>query len=320
MPKWWRIEIPSLSKLEVCKRVSWILPKKSCDVDILKCGEIFAGGFSGWTHVTRAISNAQVRIEHTWAIERDFVAATSYVKTHPNTVFFRSPKDAYQYSTWKSREWWSIMQDVSSRRARWLVPITFASQRKNRSWCGLHHVSRGVQHIHHRVLTKMDGLAWVHALIVISFLRPLIFILEEVSQFGRHEQMDWIMKLIAWSGYDIVCKQIINLKDILPQNRERVIIIAIDRYAPKGNKQHVWEHWPITPAMSIRNSRVIAVHEDQQLQDLIPDPEIIKLYMSKNMLPKKNELRFETNSDQSIRNYRIKHPNDPCFFLHHGQL
>ena len=288
------------------------ITKKSCDVDILKCGEIFAGGFSGWTHVTRAISNAQVRIEHTWAIERDFVAATSYVKTHPNTVFLRSPKDAYQYSHENHEN-----DDPSCRMYQvdvqdgWFLSHLRAKEESIVVWSppcqpwSAAHSSQG--------FNKMDGLAWVHALIVISFLRPLIFILEEVSQFGRHEQMDLVMKLIAWSGYDVVCKQIINLKDILPQNRERVIIIAIDRYAPNGNKQHVWEHWPITPAMSIRNSRVIAVHEDQQLQDLIPDPEIIKLYMSKNMLPKKNELRFETNSDQSIRNYRIKHPNDPCF-------
>lgn len=44
MPKWWKIEIPSLSKLEVCKRVSWILPKNHVTLTSWNVAKFLLGG------------------------------------------------------------------------------------------------------------------------------------------------------------------------------------------------------------------------------------------------------------------------------------
>ena len=65
--------------------------------DYITCGELFAGGFSGWSHAVAAISSEVIPMRHVWAVDHDFVAMEMYSKSHANTVHFKSSQEAHNY-------------------------------------------------------------------------------------------------------------------------------------------------------------------------------------------------------------------------------
>ncbi len=285
---------------------------EKCDLEKLRFGEVFSGGFSGWTHVTRAIAPSIADLEHAWAIEKDYIAVNTYVDTHPGSIPIRSSKEAFEHSKYNvgcehdtCRVFQSDVQDawyMSHLRAKETAVVAWSPPCQ--PWSAAH-TSQG--------FNKTDGLTWIQALVVISHMRPVIFLLEEVAQFGKHQQTELIVKLIYWAGYDIVYTQMMNLRDVLPQNRERVVIVAVDRFAEIPLNDHKWESWPPMPAFNIRSSRVICALDQQNMDHLIPNQEVMSIYMDKMMMPRKGEMRFESTSEHTIREYRIKHMDDPCF-------
>ena len=66
------------------------------DDGILSVGDIFAGGFSGWTHVVTALASMGMNIRPEWAIDKDPSACNAYVKTHVPLAHVQTPNEALE--------------------------------------------------------------------------------------------------------------------------------------------------------------------------------------------------------------------------------
>lgn len=279
----------------------------------IRCAEMFAGGFSGWSHSTTALSTCHYPMKHVWVVDVDNIAIDTYTKSHAGTVHLRSCRETAEFLhedfETHSQQCLAFQCNVNDP---WFLTYTKANEIDIMAWSppcqpwSWAHTSMG--------LNVHDGMVWVHALTLIAHLRPKIFILEEVIQFLKHDQYEIILDLIHWSGYDIVTTQSLNLKQVLPQNRERCIIVAVDRFSSRVAKVLNWEQWSVTPAISIWNSRVIMNYDDSTMRKLIPSKETMAMYMDPRLLPKQSSDAKATKvTMKDVRQYRFKSLDDRFF-------
>ena len=279
----------------------------------LTCGEIFAGGFSGWSHAVQAISSEVIPMRHIWAVDHDFMAVEMYTRSHPNSIHLRSGKEASEYRKDENED-----KDPTCKvfqcdvRTPWFLSHVKAGEVDIIVWSppcqpwSYAHTSQG--------FNKGDGLVWAHGLIAIAHIRPSIFILEEVAQFAKHDQFELVKRMISWAGYEIISIKAINLKDVIPQNRDRCIVIAIDCHSTRLNRIFEWENWPVLPSSNLRVARVITPFDEDSMQSVIPEPKVLDMYFNRNLLPKSYDEGIpRTIGKKELRSYRIRTLDDKCF-------
>jgi hypothetical protein len=81
--------------LDTCGPGSAIIPvSPSSPLDETKplvAGELFCGGFSGWTHAIHELMLQNMNIEHAFALDRDATCCQLYMKTHAPNILAWDP-------------------------------------------------------------------------------------------------------------------------------------------------------------------------------------------------------------------------------------
>jgi len=252
-------------------------------------------------------------MKHLWVVDNDYIAIDTYTKSHAGTIHLQSSKDAAEFlCSEEDDDNQQCMAFQCNVKQPWFLTYTRANEIDILLWSppcqpwSWANTSMG--------LNVQDGMVWVYALTLIAHLRPKIFVLEEVIQFIKHDQYEIILDLIHWSGYDVVSTQSLNLKQVLPQNRERCIIIAVDRHSSKVAKVLNWEHWGVAPSLNLRNSKVLMPFDEKMMGNLIPSKEVLNMYMDIRLLPRRIEDAKNLKSTmKDLRQYRIKSFDDRFF-------
>ena len=80
-----------------------------------------------------------------------------------------------------------------------------------------------------RGLHVAEGRAFVYAWGLIAVVRPSIVVVEKVASMVQHRQWPIIMQIMEWAGFRILSCESMTLMQILPQNRNRMIMLVVDR-------------------------------------------------------------------------------------------
>ena len=277
-----------------------------CSNDRISFGEIFSGGFSGWTHAIRSLGAYGLPLDHMWSVDHDLVAASTFAMTHQEFKHVQDPSQAHMFvelsETVGMKPKMMFQSDI--RHAWFLNYIQpgacdiMVMSPPCQPWSTAHSAQG---------LNKQDGRSLMYGGGIATVCRPKIICLEEVVGFVKHSHFPLFQRLLQGCGYELIDHRCLNLKHVLPQNRDRWLGIAIDKHSQDVAKFIQWMSWPTTPQMSLRSSECIMKFECVDIHELIPPSETLTKYLDPKMLPRFDDVlltRVKTKMD--IRKYRIK--------------
>ena len=278
----------------------------------LRIGELFCGGFSGWSHGAKALNNTKYQMEHVWAVDADPFATHVFAKTHHSSDPIHDVEHLIQstgndkmrlFNASVEEHWWVTFAALASADAIVLSPPCQA-------WSGAYEGPG---------LHRHDGRATLHGWGCVGMLRPDVAMMEMVGGMVSHSHFALIRSFIRWMGYDIKSIETINANQMAPQNRDRLLLIAINRFVSTNRLHRFWK-WPSQDGPSMRSYRaIVPMHE--RWQQSIPTSEVLQQYMDPKMLPKG---RFASHSHKrskrDVSSYRVRLPQDQfaCLMASYG--
>ena len=270
----------------------------------LTMGELFSGGFSGWTHAALALSRFGINVNHEWAVDKDSVACHAYEMTHQPDAHVTTPKEASDACVQErvGGRLPSLLFQTAIQHVWWLtfaglfMTEVIAMSAPCPAW-SLADAAPG--------LLRNDGMLIVMAMFYTAILRPRIFVSENVSNLKAHSHWRLISWIIEWLNYKVHMNQALDLRDVIPHARDRVIMVCVDALDIEISRTNPVK-WPITRKHSLRTYGAICDldHEWQERAKL--DDAELKMYLDPINLPKEFTKGHAKKTARDVLAYRLK--------------
>jgi site-specific DNA-cytosine methylase len=262
--------------------------------------ELFAGGFSGWSHVLRMLTDMGYNFSHKIAVDFDPVCAEAYCRSHgfqdtvgPEVMKWEAdelPERLFVEGDVLDPRWYHLLSDDRFDIAVLSPPCPPWS--KATSCPGL---------------MKHEGRLTVFAWALLQLIRPKTVCMEMVGNMRRHEHWSIIKMMILWAGYSIRFAPILNLAEFTPQHRERLIIVAT--LDTEDLQPHICQAWPATQRQTLETFlNVMRLDEPWKTQSSI-EPHVLQMYLDPALLPKSGNEgpRAPKKTKLDVESYRIRH-------------
>ena len=267
-------------------------------------GEIFSGGFSGWSHSIRALIRLGMNIGHEWSIDKDPMTCNAFAKTHQPTVHAQSASEAFaKISEKRVGHFLPSVLFQSAVQSLWW--ITFASVFMSEvitmsapcpSW-SVADASPG--------LNRCDGFLIVLSIFYVAIMRPRVWISENVSSLKTHRHWKLVAMVIEWLNYQIHWNAALDLREIIPHARDRVILICHD----------IWDHdilrvkpvrWPMSRKHTLRSYGVICDLDAEWLERSKLTADELRAYLDPMNLPREFCRGHAKRSNREVQAYRLR--------------
>ena len=278
--------------------------------DGFSCVELFSGAFSGWSQIVDRLPEIGIPCHMKLALDLSDDCATCHSKSFDIPA---SAKMGPWYFEWLHDDLPSrIFIESDIRSFKWthmlgtnLVHLCFASP-PCQPWSKANHGPG---------LFADDGTLMLDVIGLMKLLQPKAVGLEMVSGITSHAHFRQVRDFLRFAGYHIRWSSVLNLKDILPQNRERLLLIAV-----RGGDTDIFPHscipWPAHPAHSLHTAEIL-----MELSALPPewkdataiDLATLELYLRNDLMPKsQTDLGppLAKRSKMDVLAYRIRYPQD----------
>ena len=271
------------------------------DSPVVAC-ELFSGGYSGWTQSMRRLSQLGFQIDHKLAIDIEKECCETFCRSHgiehmlgPESFVWGHmplPKSIMVHGDISKQAWIHLLSNVRFDLAVMSPPCpawSFAASMPG--------------------LLRADGRLTLHAWGILSLLRPRVVVMEMVS--GMHEHPHWILikRFIRWCGYSIRWAKTLNLSDVSPQQRNRLILVAtLDQCELLS---HICTPWPVAQRQTMESYLNVMDISEPWLSQCSLSPDVMQTYLDPNMLPKPFDQRGGAvkRARRDVEEYRIKHPH-----------
>ena len=276
----------------------------------IRVGEFFGGGFSGWSFAAKMLADSLLPAKQVFSIEHDIIAAKVHATNHSNFPPITSVEQAIDLGAGGEPPKEHLMVVANIEHSWWChlfeqVDILVASP-PCQPWS-----RAGAE----RGLDAEEGRLLIYTVTQCIYLRPAVLCLEEVASVLAHQHAPWILAFIHWAGYEIVWKANLNLSEVLPQSRTRLMLVAVRIGDPRVKQMPsgTWTKAHLTPTLqSIILPDSDASHEFTPT----PSPDIFDMYFQPRYLPQ----GVGTTSYQ-IRKCRVKTIADvhPCLMASYSK-
>ena len=290
----------------------------------IRFGEFFAGGFSGWSFALQFLQRAHLPLQHAYSIEHDSIMARHHALNHSPHPVVTCPKQVASL----------VEQGLSLED-----PITIVANIEHAWW---HHICQPIDIMlasppcqpwsragSEHGLDAHDGRLILLTLVQCSILQPAVLCMEEVSSMMSHKHFPWVKAFCKWAGYDIVWCESVNLAEVLPHSRTRLLMVATRVDDPRIARLDPipWTKPVETPTLS--SVLMPASHPCHKFAPPL-DADTFAMYFQNALLPKragttmheKRRLRIKTEHDQHaciMANYAFSHEL-PAHTLREGGL
>lgn len=301
--------IPCLS---TCSPQAGVIPfhaARKADSDRLTthCLEFFAGGYSGWAHVANTLGRFGHQVSIDVAVDWDSNCAEAYCKSHglekiwSHDGFKHEDPDSlhptFVLCDVLSPQWWHYMLDVKYDMLCMSPPCPPWSYVN--SGCGSN---------------RQDGMFMYAAWELVALIRPTVVTMEMVANLLQHEEWPRLKTFIKALGYEIRWSESLDLAQIMPQRRDRLILIAVDGEAAPTLQPHRCVRWPVAAPPTLRSHQILMDMVLPWCLGVIPTKEVIQMYMDPTMLPHNERAQSRTPKrlKHDLLEYRLRQP-DTCF-------
>ena len=283
--------------------------------------EMFSGGFGGWCHATKAIEKHGVPIHSVFALDQHQGCAQTFAKSHCfdgvvddpvqyhpiihewNEQFLGHPK--LMLNTAMENMWWlSIVGrfDISMWTLSPPCPPWSSVDRA----LGLH---------------RSDGRNLLWSLMCVSLHRPPVILLENVSSLRQHRHWKIVVGMFKTIRYQIKWMQSLELMDVIPHKRDRLILVAVDVRC-SVDVSLTCQSWPVAQKPTLRSYGVLMELNSFWKSQAFVTPDEMKMYLDPCNLPKDiKSTGHDKRSKRDVVKYRLRGLDDQasCILTSYGQ-
>jgi len=274
---------------------------KSMDEGVLTSFELFSGGFSGWTHAIRRLQELGYGFSHRISLDFDLDCSEMYCKSHG----FRhviGPQD-FDWGNSAIPENLFVISDICEYGWCHLLPdesYDFATASPPCPAWSLATACPG--------LLRHEGRLSLHGLGLFNLIRPRAFVLEMVASMKNHEHWPLIRQFVQGMRFTIRSAATLNLSEIFPQHRERLIMICTNddfEHSP-----HRCLSWPAVQRQTLESFMNLMSLTSPWLEDTVIRPEILAMYMDPCLIPKSVQSRKASakKTRRDVETHRLKYP------------
>ena len=269
----------------------------------VKVCELFAGSFSGWTHVCRSLTHIGHDITVFAAIDHDEQCIQAYCRSHHVEHLVEAPNCA-----------WGV-HDLPEK-------IAICAKVEHHEWC--HLLGLGVIDMMcisppcppwswasaFEGLNREEGRLTLHAWGKIAILGPRIVCMEMVGAMTDHPHWYLITEFIKWTGYIVKWFKVASLSDVAPHKRERLILVAISSQHVRSLAPHRCTMWPQVPAFNLQTYQAIFDLGPPWSVQSFPSTRVLQMYLNPEFLPKPmhEQSRPVKRCKKDVESYRIRFP------------
>ena len=274
--------------------------------------ELFCGGFAGWAQAAAFLNEHELPVRPVFALDRDCESAEIYAINHaPSRRVCRRPLEAVQSlqdNTLSPTEPMVCQCDV--REGWWLqfTPVVdvVTMSPPCPAWSSAH-VAYG--------LTRPDGFDTVEGLFKARLLSPRAIAFENVKNMQSHAHFPVLEEVIRWLGLRVKWASVVNLADVLPQARERLLMTLIPA---DGDVKPTFQFtsWRARDHLSLQTSDILRTAGCLSHTISPPlDAEILRMYLHPQYVPGDRCGDFKT-----AKTYRLKNEQNTCacVLAHYG--
>eukprot|EP00435_Cladocopium_sp_Y103_P055143 s189_g18.t1 len=296
------------NRISLCNGNGAIIPYHEPSEDhhagVLRLGELYCGGFSGWTHAAHELALAGLNLDHVFALDRDPVCCCIYQKTHGMNVLAVDPS-SYDRALHESPQFGDCPSTVFQTTINDLWWMTCVGKYAVELMClsppcpawSLADASPG--------LSRCDGFLLLQTLTYIAYLRPKMCACENVSNLKRHRHFQVVLQVLDWMNYRVHWSICLDLKEIIPQHRDRFLLLLADcndvylpRYRPVK--------WPVSQLQTLRTYQVVMKLDQFLAKYAAISHEEFLLYMDPKNLPKEFNKVHSKKLARDVMQYRLK--------------
>eukprot|EP00438_Fugacium_kawagutii_P026990 Skav224430 [mRNA] locus=scaffold657:635485:639051:+ [translate_table: standard] len=278
--------------------------------------ELFAGGFSGWTHAVRSLSSEGFAFNQFLALDHDLDCAESYMASHPVDTRvgpgdFSWTEDDLPGSMFVVCEllqlnWIHLIGVLPIHMLLMSPPCPAWSLATNRAGG----------------LDREDGQVMLEVWGALSLLRPKVIDMENVATLMSHHHWPQIQEFINWCGFQVRWSVTLNLNQVLPQNRDRMLLIATC-YEDDSLQLHTCIGWPVYAPPTIDDSFIFMPNVEPWISQVRLSDELVKLYLDPASLPRKAIAGLDSQHKRTkldVLSYRCKFGPDvaTCIMANYG--
>lgn len=163
-------------------------------------------------------------------------------------------------------------------------------------------------------LESIDGRLIVMTIVQCVLLRPAVLCMEEVSAILSHRHFAWIREFLQWGGFELVWCQALNLSEILPQSRNRLLLVAVRKDDPRVEQLAAVSWTRSQHKRTLKNILLPSSHMSHAFAPCI-EPKVLEKYFRCTYLPP----RVGTTLHE-IRRCRIHSSDDihPCIMANYA--
>eukprot|EP00438_Fugacium_kawagutii_P032091 Skav202512 [mRNA] locus=scaffold1359:169685:175086:- [translate_table: standard] len=278
--------------------------------------ELFAGGFSGWTHAVRSLSSEGFAFNQFLALDHDLDCAESYMASHPVDTRVGPgdlswteddlPGSMFVVCELSQLNWIHLIGVLPIHMLLMSPPCPAWSLATNRAGG----------------LDREDGQVMLEVWGALSLLRPKVIDMENVATLMSHHHWPQIQEFINWCGFQVRWSITLNLNQVLPQNRDRMLLIATC-YEDDSLQLHTCIGWPVYAPPTIDDSFIFMSNVEPWISQVRLTDELVKLYLDPASLPRKAIAGLDSQHKRTkldVLSYRCKFGPDvaTCIMANYG--
>lgn len=284
----------------------------------LRMGELFCGGYGGWSHAVKAIQSRGCDMTTSWALDYDFMCCKAFAYTHDMSHFASDPVQcgndiqtaddanlipSIVFNTDVDMLWWITYASMFSCQCiAWSPPCP--------PWSGANEALG---------LSRSEGLTMIFAALCFAALSPRMWMMENVSGLVRHKHWEIVKAVFQWSGYRIMWHPVLNLHDHVPQSRERLLVVAANTRDHRLHP-HNFVSWPVTSRVNLAEYGALMPLDEYWQDHATLSQEELETYMSPRFLPKVANPNHAKRTKHDVVSYRLRTDQQSiaCVLTTHG--
>lgn len=130
-----------------------------------------------------------------------------------------------------------------------------------------------------------DGMLTIHAWGVSFILSPKVIVMENVKGMQQHEDWSLVKDIIDFLGFTIRWIKSIDLQEQRPQQRERLLMVAVNKTV-SGLNSHICIPWSPMSPLSMEGFDVIFKLESPWDEFARIDGHTLEMYLDPDLVPK----------------------------------
>ena len=303
------------------QKKSWYTPSAIGDNNPIVTFEMFSGGFGGWSHAIRAVDKFGVPIQCAFALDHHQGCSWTFAKSHDFDGVVTNPQQ-FQNCLLEWNEQYlghpKIVLNCAMENMWWLSIVgRFATGIWTLSppcppWSSADR-ALGLQ--------RVDGRCMLWTLMCVGLHRPPVILLENVASLKTHQHWRVVLEFFNVIQYQIKWAHSLDLSEIIPHKRDRLILIAVDSLQSKDTSFQC-QTWPAIQKPSLRTYGAIMELDNHWMKQAQLTMEEMKMYFDPCNLPR--DIRQPSQikkSKKDVVKYRLRTLDDQasCIMTSYGQ-